>query len=51
MIELVIFMIVLNILFEIIQMLCPMDKLSGLTHSCLMIIEIYLIILKLKNFF
>ena len=51
MIELVVFIIVLNIIFEFLQIACPLKKLSSLVKSFFSVIIIYLICLKIKNYF
>ena len=50
MIELVIFIIFINIIFETIQLLCPTSKLAGFVRSSLSILVIFLICLKIKNY-
>lgn len=50
MIEFVIYVILINVIFECLQLLCPMSRISGFIRSFLAIIIIYLICLKLKMF-
>ena len=51
MIELVVYIILLNIIFEFIQIACPVKKLSSLIKSFFSLLIIYLICLKIKNYF
>ena len=51
MIELVVYIILLNILFEFVQIICPFKKLSGFIRSFLSVLIIYLICLKIRNYF
>lgn len=50
MIELVIYIILVNIIFELLLILCPMSKLNGFLRSFLSLLIIYLIVLKVKSF-
>ena len=51
MIELVVYIIIVNLIFECLQMLCPDSKMSGFVRSFLAIIIIFLICLKIKSYF
>ena len=51
MVELVVYIIVVNIVFEMIHIICPVSKTSGFVRSCLSFLVIYLICLKVKNLF
>lgn len=51
MIEFVVFVILINIIFEVLKMLCPSSKLLGFVNSFMSILVIYLICLKIKSFF
>lgn len=49
MIELVVYIILINVIFEFLKIVCPMSKLSGFVRSVLSLIMIYLICLKIKT--
>lgn len=51
MIELVIFVIILNIIFEMLNMIYPTSKLSNFIRSSLSILLVYLICIKIKTVF
>lgn len=51
MVELVVYIILLNIIFEFLLIACPFKKLSSLVKSFLSILIIYLVCLKIKNYF
>ena len=51
MVDFVVYVVILNIIFEMLQIICPISKLSGFVRSCISVLVIYLMCLKVKNVF
>ena len=50
-VELVVYIILLNIIFEFLQIICPFKKFAGMIRSFLSVLILYLVCLKIKNYF